>query len=165
MIYVLCIRCREYIETWEHIWICQKNKHKIIDIIEENNKKFVNGLRENNIGELMIKLWVDRMNKELFERSADKKHLIIYGVIRGIINKRIYRDEINNKVIKEKILEWIKNIHKDIREKIWNYRCEKMKEKEKELQIVINKRIGQRNKRLNTREQKKMKKWKNQEIN
>ena len=71
------------------------------------------------------------------ERSADQQNLIVHDVIREIINKRIYPDYCNNKIIRKEILRWCEGIHDNARIEILNKRCVEVKEIEKERGIVI----------------------------
>lgn len=79
-----------------------------------------------------IKLWMERLEYRLYSKAISNNDTILHEVIRGIINKLLCPDYCN-KVIKEEILQWIKNINEDVRNKIWNKRCEKIKNKEKKL--------------------------------
>ena len=110
------------------------NKININDIVNDNFNIFQINLIKKSIGKLTINQWINRMKQVLYERSWDEKNMVLHDVIKGIVDKRLYWDNCD-KNIKQEILNWIERIHLDVRNKIWNERCEIIKEKEKELGI------------------------------
>jgi hypothetical protein len=113
------------------------------EIVEASFKIFKENLEKEGLSEGKINLGIKRLNEKLFERSSYSNSWIIYDIIKGYVNNQLffYNNNKFDKIIEKEIIRWIENIHKEARIKIWNARCDKVKNLEKNAGIIIDKKI------------------------
>ncbi|PKK62265.1 hypothetical protein RhiirC2_717830 [Rhizophagus irregularis] len=102
-----CIRCKNGVENWDHLWICEKNELTIKEVIERSISDFEEHLLNEEKHE-EVKL-LQNMNfsflKILYEKSEvligkDKYWELIRGVYNGKFNK-VSKDKDEKELINE----------------------------------------------------------------
>ncbi|GBC06112.1 hypothetical protein RclHR1_06630001, partial [Rhizophagus clarus] len=151
---LICPRCEEEIETWDHIWTCNQNEFNIKDVIEntiiEIEKNYItNGQRhetEENTRQQKdeddTKIIFDNIEtfneiKVEFVLFLDNKSVILpnkkryWELLRGIFNKNLNNLGKNKKGSKDIIRRLWELCYDNIKKEIWHKRTERTIEIEK----------------------------------
>ncbi|PKY32949.1 hypothetical protein RhiirB3_451507 [Rhizophagus irregularis] len=107
-----CIRCKNGVENWDHLWICEKNELTIKEVIERSISDFEEHLLNEEKHE-EVKL-LQNMNFSFLKILYEKSEVLIgkekyWELIRGVYNGKFNKVSKDSKDEKELINElWIK---------------------------------------------------------
>ncbi|POG60026.1 hypothetical protein GLOIN_2v1788404 [Rhizophagus irregularis DAOM 181602=DAOM 197198] len=121
-----CIRCNYTIETWTHIWICNKADTSIIQII---NAAFE--ILKAKLDEKDFRIHYN-YHARLLRILNEKPRVVFNGrifheAIKGIVNERLFL-EMEDKFFKDAIASFVEDIHDMARKFMWSERCKSFNE-------------------------------------
>ncbi|EXX67436.1 uncharacterized protein OCT59_013251 [Rhizophagus irregularis] len=132
-----CPRCAIEEETWDHLWICNKNRAG--DTESEIFKASLDEVLSQNV-DIMDKDQKNQWKEDLWEVAATKSMImgpenLIREITRGLINEKWWRTcKIRGQC---KVLKDIFDVYlKKIQMQIWNRRCVETIESERQLGIL-----------------------------
>ena len=129
-----CIRCKEKIEDWHHIWTCKSNDMTLADVIEGAAKEIWKVKKEEMPTNEKVEL--ERALREGLNKNSnvgEGKNVTL--VLRGLIPKEISDKKIIRKY-KEEVIRICYETISEVYEKIWKTRCKRINEWEKEKGIT-----------------------------
>jgi ribonuclease HI len=126
-----CPRCKRAKENWNHVWICVDNKKSIFQIMEEEISKIERKVKELERFKNEHN-WKNIIMKIVKEDSENCAYGIkAHDIIRGLVIKDLYLGK-EDKQYKQLIVNLVENIGERMKKEIWNERCKKIVELEKE---------------------------------
>ncbi|PKY52379.1 hypothetical protein RhiirA4_469977 [Rhizophagus irregularis] len=120
-----CIRCKNGVEDWDHIWTCEANELTIKEVIEQSIMDFEDTL-----------LKVEKHGKVLYEKSevyiGKEKY---WELIRGVYNNKFNKIS-KDKEEKELVNELWNFIFEALKKEFWLKRCNEVNEIERKLNVT-----------------------------
>jgi ribonuclease HI len=123
-----CPTCKNEIETFSHIWLCQQHRHIMNTIIFNQKKELVQLIRHfGNFPEFSSR---DLLHDDLWTLAFQPDQFTFIDLIKGVVPLSLFNvieSYLHNKSLSQQILSvFINNIFIDINQLIWQPRCERM---------------------------------------
>ncbi|PKC71456.1 hypothetical protein RhiirA1_453480, partial [Rhizophagus irregularis] len=132
-----CIRCKNGVEDWDHLWICETNELTIKEVLELSISKFEESLLKEEKHE-KIK-FLQNINFSFLKILYEKSEVLLgkekyWELIRGVYNRK-FNTLSKDKDEKEVINELWSFCFNALKKEFWNKRCNEVNEIEQSLGI------------------------------
>ncbi|CAB4422622.1 unnamed protein product [Rhizophagus irregularis] len=132
-----CIRCKNGVEDWDHLWICETNELTIKEVLELSISKFEESLLKEEKHE-KIK-FLQNINFSFLKILYEKSEVLLgkekyWELIRGVYNRK-FNTLSKDKDEKEVISELWSFCFNALKKEFWNKRCNEVNEIELSLGI------------------------------
>ncbi|PKC64166.1 hypothetical protein RhiirA1_462786 [Rhizophagus irregularis] len=139
-----CIRCKNGVEDWDHLWICETNELTIKEVLELSISKFEESLLKEEKHE-KIK-FLQNINFSFLKILYEKSEVLLgkekyWELIRGVYNRK-FNTLSKDKDEKEVINELCSFCFNALKKEFWNKMCNEVNEIELSLGIKkLDKRV------------------------